>query len=85
MSHLTGLSAAATLGLFPNISSACSVCMGDPNSRESVAINAAVFLMLGFIGAMLSGLVAFGVCLMKRANSQLASHGELVDSENSGD
>ena len=51
----------------PSIASACAVCMGDPNSQQAGAINAAIFLMLGFIGSMLAALGAFGVYLAKRA------------------
>jgi hypothetical protein len=61
----------AVLMLLPNLASACTVCMGDPNSKEAGAVNGAIFLMLGFIFSVLLALGSFGVCLMRRANHPL--------------
>jgi hypothetical protein len=65
---------------FPATASACSACMGDVNSNTAGATNAAIFLMLGFIGGVLALLVAFGVSLMKRANAPVATHHNLTPS-----
>jgi len=56
------------LGLLtPRMIFACAVCMGDANSREAGAMNAAIFLMLGFIGGVLGLIVAAGVHLVRKA------------------
>ena len=68
--------AALALVHFPSTAAACAVCMGDPNSKSAGAMNAAVFLLLGFIGTVLSLLVAFGVTLMRRANAPLPPHAQ---------
>jgi hypothetical protein len=59
--------------------SACTVCMGDPNSAAAVASNSAVFLMLGFIGSMLAASGGFGFYLYKRAHTPIPPHIELVE------
>lgn len=65
----------AALAFSPAVSSACSVCMGaTPKTGE--AINGAIFLMLGFIFAILGGIGAFIYNLAKRARSPLPSHDE---------
>jgi hypothetical protein len=65
--------------LLPMSASACSVCMGDPNSKAAGAINAAIFLMLGFILSMLGLLVAFGVHLYRRSQSEIPEHLQLAE------
>jgi len=69
----------ALLALLPAAASACSVCMGA-TSRTGPAINGAIFLMLGFVGAILTGLGAFAYNLAKRARSPLPPHAELSQS-----
>ena len=59
--------------------SACTVCMGDPNSTAAGATNSAIFLMLGIIGSMLAATGGFGFYLYKRANTPLPPHIELVE------
>ena len=68
----------AALGLahLPATAKACAVCMGEPNSKSAGAMNAAIFLLLGFIGGVLGLLVAFGIALMKRAAAPLPPHAE---------
>ena len=64
------------LAVSPAAASACSVCMGaSPKTGE--AINYAIFLMLGFIFAILGGIGAFIYNLAKRARSPLPTHDEL--------
>lgn len=70
------LGSLAVLALWPAAASACSVCMGaSPKTGE--AINNAIFLMLGFIFAILGGIGAFIYNLAKRARSPLPPHAEL--------
>ncbi len=54
------------LAQMPATASACAACMGDPNSKSAGAINAAVFLLLGFIGTVLGLIVAFGISISRR-------------------
>jgi hypothetical protein len=58
----------------PSLSHACSACMGDPNSKTASAMNAAVFLMIGFVGTMLASLGAFAFYLSRRTASPMAPH-----------
>ena len=53
----------------PTAASACTACMGDPNSKTAGAINAAIFLMLGVLALMLGSLVAFAWYLSRRASA----------------
>ena len=68
--------------VFSSNASACSACMGDPNSNIGSAVNGAIFLMLGFIGGMLALLGAFAFYLMKRASSPLPPHAEFAGFSN---
>ena len=74
-SRIPALALAAVLAHLPATAAACTACMGDPNTKAAGAINAAIFLLLGFIGSVLALLVAFGISLMKRA-AQLPPHAE---------
>ena len=42
----------AAFAFAPHIASACSVCMGDPNSNIAKGANAAIFLMLGILAGV---------------------------------
>lgn len=59
----------AALIHLPPTTAACTVCMGDVNSKGAGAMNAAIFVMLGCIGSMLAAAAAFGIYLMKRAGA----------------
>lgn len=65
---------------WPAAAQACTVCMGGDDSKVGPAINAAIFLMLGCIGGVLSLLVGFAIYLMRRANSPLPPEAELQES-----
>ena len=56
---------------------ACTVCMGDPDSKFAEATNAAIFLMLGVIGGVLGLLSAFAIYLHRRASAPLPPHCDL--------
>jgi hypothetical protein len=71
--------AALLVSALPRVSSACSVCMGDPNSREAGAMNAAIFLMLGFIFSVLALLVASAVYLYRRSQAPVPPHVQIAD------
>jgi hypothetical protein len=53
----------------PVAANACTVCMGDPNSKSAGAINAAIFLMLGFVALMLGSFSAFAWYLSRRTTT----------------
>ena len=57
---------ATVIAHLPATATACTACMGDPNSKAAGAINAAIFLMLGFIALMLGSFAAFGWYLSRR-------------------
>jgi len=57
---------------------ACAVCMGAPGSAVVDATNGFIFAMLGFLGAMLSGILAFAIYLMRHAKAPLPPHEELA-------
>ena len=67
------------LVLAPASARACSVCMGDSNSNFASAANGAIFLMIGTIGTMLTGLTGFGFYLYKRASAPIPPHIQLVE------
>ena len=71
-----GVVAAAVLH---GTASACSVCMGDPNSSAAEATNGAIFLMLGILGSMLTASGGFGFYLYKRAHTPIPPHIELAE------
>lgn len=61
----------------PQLASACTVCMGDPNSNIAKGANAAIFLMLGVLVMMFSLLGAFAYTLYRRAKLPPPPHSEL--------
>lgn len=63
----------------PALAEACATCMGDPTSSQAGAINAAIFLMLGFIGAVLALLGAFAVSLYRRSRTPVPPHVQLAE------
>ena len=71
--------AALLASVLPRVSSGCSVCMGDPNSREAGAMNAAIFLMLGFIFSVMGLLVASAVYLYRRSQAPVPPHVQIAD------
>jgi hypothetical protein len=78
ISRLAALLAACATIVLPQTSSACAVCMGGANSPINPAINAAIFLMIGCIGAMLAGICGFALYLFKRSKKPLPPHEELA-------
>jgi len=51
----------------PRLALACPVCFGRSDSREAVAINLGIFMLLGVIGSVLAGFAIFMVYLNRRA------------------
>ncbi len=64
----------------PSSSLACGVCMGQTDgSQVSGALNGAIFVMLGFLGVMLTGISAVGVAIWRRSKNPLPTHVELAE------
>jgi hypothetical protein len=79
LGHNLALLLATTLaiGAAPS-ANACAVCMGASDSPIAPAINAAIFLLLGFIGCMMASVGGFMFYLAKRARTPVAPHEALV-------
>ena len=69
---------AAVTVVLPATASACSVCMGDPASKTAGAMNAALFLLLGFVGFMLCSVAAFAYYLKSHATSSVPPQTEIA-------
>ena len=64
---LTAAIAGMLVGAAPRAALACAVCFGQSDSPVAWAVNMGVFVMLGFVAAVLSGFAAFMVYLARRA------------------
>jgi hypothetical protein len=62
----------ALVALGPRAALACPVCFGQNDSPLASAMNAGIFLMLGFVVAVLGGFGAFIVHLNRRARLMAA-------------
>jgi hypothetical protein len=71
-----GFLCTAGLLLHPTSVHACAMCMGAPDSHNGAALNGAIFLMLGCLGAMMAGIGAVAFSFARRAKSSVASTGE---------
>lgn len=73
---------AATAGFLmtvPHQASACAVCTGGADSAVAPAMNAAILLMLGFIGSMLAGVGGFAFYLHRRSKMPAPPHEQLSE------
>lgn len=78
--HSLTLLAAVVVVHAPSVANACGVCMGQSDGgKVGAAVNGAMFLMIGFIGAMLAGMAAVGYSIVKRSQNPLYSHVELAE------
>ena len=50
----------------PQISYACAVCYGDPESPMTAGMNQAILLLLGFISFVLTCILSAGIYFYKR-------------------
>lgn len=78
LSRLLSTIAFAAAVLAPKSLLACSVCMGASDSPVAPAINAAIFLLMGFVGSMLTGVVAFGFYLFRRSKMPRPPHEQFL-------
>jgi hypothetical protein len=76
--RMAGILLAAGIAQTPVTVQACAVCMGG-DSVDGGPMNAAIFLMLGCIGGVLSLLCAFGVYLYRRARAPIPPHIQLAE------
>jgi len=65
--------------LAPKSLLACAVCMGGSDSNVRPAVNGAIFLMLGFIGTMLTGVGGFALYLFRRSKLPHPPHEQFLD------
>ena len=73
-SSLTLVVAGAVLLASTGSASACGVCMGQTDGGQiGGAVNGAIFVMLGFLGTMLAGIVAVGCSIWRRSKNPLPS------------
>ena len=83
--RLGGLSLAIVTGLVallsPRAALACSVCAGDPNSALSQGAQAGMLVLLGVIGAVLTGLASLLLFWMRRAANLQALQAQAADLE----
>ena len=70
LAHTFSLLVAVALVQAPVAAHACGVCMGQSNnSNFAGAMNGAIFVMLGFLAAMLLGISAVGYSLYRRSQN----------------
>ena len=60
-------------------SPACAVCFGAANSPESHALNAAIFMMLGVLVVVFSGVIGFVMHLGRRQRALFAASQSSTD------
>ena len=73
--HIHGMPGliAIVLAVLPRTSSACAVCMGGSDSAIAPAMNAAIFLLMGFIGFILAAICGFVFHLYRRSKMPAAA------------
>lgn len=80
LAHSLCLLAAVALVHAPAAVQACGICMGQTSDTNFAgAMNGAIFVMLGFIGAMLTGISAVGYTLYRRSQSAPPDHVQLAE------
>lgn len=60
---------------------ACAVCMGSSDSQVAPAINAAIFLLIGFLGAIMAGIGGFVFYLSRRAKRPRQPHEQFLQTD----
>lgn len=68
-----GVVAGVALIQVPQTAQACAMCMGAPDSNTGQALNGAIFLMLGFLALVMSGIGAVIYSLVRRSRAQIQS------------
>ena len=56
----------------PQIAGACPSCFGESDSPLAEGMNAGIFVLLGVVGFVLTGLAAFGIFLARRSGYLMA-------------
>lgn len=60
---------------------ACSVCFGARDAKSSEHMAIAIWVLMGVVMTVLSGVGAFGFHLWRHANTPLEPHQELTDED----
>jgi hypothetical protein len=76
--HTLALIVTAATLIAPEPVLACAVCMGDASSPIAPATNAAIFLLLGFVGSMLVGVASFAFYLFRRSRMPHPPHEQFL-------
>ena len=85
MRYLTRLLVAFVLMLQHNVSFACAVCSGDPNSKMMQGMNSAIFVLLGFIGFLLVSFGAFFLNFKSRSRKYDLIMEQSTEAQTTGD
>ncbi len=72
---------AAMVAAHPLSAKACAVCMSGADSHNGEALNGAIFLMLGFLGAIFSGIGAVAYSIFRRSRTPLPPHSQFTDND----
>ncbi|MBE0541548.1 MAG: hypothetical protein IH623_09195 [Verrucomicrobia bacterium] len=64
--------------LWPNSVAACTICYGDPESPLSRGLTWGITVLLGTVGMVLAGVVAFFVFLARKAASVRADESDVL-------
>lgn len=75
--YLTLFTAVFLLAVVTEASLGCATCFGDKDSPMTYGMNAGIFVLLGFIGAVLASFAAFFVYLWWRARHPIFESMEL--------
>ena len=67
MANFSVVVATAIVSAAPTDAWACSTCFGDPDSLMAKGTRAGVFVLVGFIGFVLSGVAGVGVFWFHRS------------------
>ncbi len=78
---LAGLVAASTLSAQPLF--ACAACFGKSDSRLALGMNYGIFVLLGVVFVVLSGVAGFGFYLVKKSAEVAAAEAALSESASS--
>ncbi|MCW5551380.1 MAG: hypothetical protein KIS67_04355 [Verrucomicrobiae bacterium] len=64
--------------LWPGSLAACTICYGDPESPLSRGLTLGISVLLGMVGMVLAGVVAFFVYLARKAASVRADESDVL-------
>jgi hypothetical protein len=63
----------AALVFHPGVLQACSACYGDPNASMSKGLRWGIFVLLGVVAMVLSGITTFFVYISKKSSTDTST------------